>query len=124
MVNEDLLRQIFVKKSLKNNENGFQLSLNNPLSDVTIIKPAKISIKGEMGKEKFKDFKIIINEKEEVINKKVSESSPFSFNVKSNATLYFERSEPLPVGKYKITFDLLSEEYGELKFNMKEKIRE
>lgn len=124
MVNEDLLRQIFVKKSLKNNENGFQLSLNNPLSDVTIIQPAKISIKGESDKEKFKDFKLVIDESKEFQNKKVSESSPFKFNVKANATLFFARDSPLPAGKYKITFDLLSEEYGELKFSMKEKIRE
>lgn len=59
MVSEDLLRQLFVKKSLKNNDAGFQMSLQNPLSDATISTPAKITIKGEtIDKEKYKDFEI------------------------------------------------------------------
>ena len=124
MVSEDLLRQLFVKKSLKNNESGFQLSLKNPISDATIIDKAKISIKGgEDIKEKYKDFDIEIAG-ERFNNKDVSKTKPFIFPVKSNATLFFKRDNPLPVGKYKIKFDFLSEEYGELKFSMKEKIRE
>ena len=123
MPSEDLLRQLFVKKSLKNNESGFQLSLKNPISDATIIDRAKISIKSEDIKEKYKDFDIEIAG-ERFNNKGVSKTKPFIFPVKSNATLFFKRDIPLPVGKYKIKFDLLSEEYGELKFSMKEKIRE
>ncbi|MHA1166916.1 MAG: C-glycoside deglycosidase beta subunit domain-containing protein [Candidatus Hodarchaeales archaeon] len=123
MPSEDLLRQLFVKKSLKNNESGFQLSLKNPISDATIVDKAKISIKGEDINEKYKDFEIEIAG-ERFNNKNVSKTKPFKFPVKSNATLFFKRDNPLPAGKYKIKFDFLSEEYGELKFSMKEKIRE
>ncbi|MFX1251682.1 MAG: hypothetical protein ACFFCZ_08730 [Promethearchaeota archaeon] len=124
MVSEDLLRQLFVKKSFKNNDAGFQMSLQNPLSDATISTPARITIKGEtIEKEKYKDFEIEMGGKR-LNNKDVTKTNPFNFTVKSNATLYFKRDSPLPAEKYKITFEFLSDEYGELKFTMKEKIRE
>lgn len=126
MVNEDLLRQLFVKKSLKNNENGFQCEMKNSISDAMIIEPIKFEIKGELisGKEKFKDF-IIDIDGETIENKNINEQNPGKFVVKSTATLYFKRDEPLPKGKYKLRFSrLLTEEYGDIPFSMKERIRE
>ncbi|MFX0124573.1 MAG: hypothetical protein ACFFAE_13155 [Candidatus Hodarchaeota archaeon] len=125
MVNEDLLRQLFVKKSLKNNENGFQLQMKNSISDATIIAPLKLEIKGEsLEKEKFKDFIIDLDGKK-INNKDINEQNPAKFSVKTLATLYFKRGNPLPQEKYKIRFTkLLTEEYGDLPFSMKERIRE
>ncbi|MFX1517018.1 MAG: hypothetical protein ACFFC6_11950 [Promethearchaeota archaeon] len=125
MVNEDLLRQLFVKKSLKNNENGFQLQMKNSISDATIIAPIKLEIKGEsIDKEKYKDF-VIDLDGENVNNKDINEQNPAKFTVKTLATLYLERDNPLPKEKYKIRFTkLLTEEYGDLPFSMKERIRE
>jgi hypothetical protein len=125
MVNEDLLRQLFVKKSLKNNENGFQLQMKNSISDATIIAPIKLEIKGEsVEKEKFKDFTIDLDGVE-INNKDINEQNPAKFTVKTLATLYFQRDNPLPKEKYKIRFTkLLTEEYGDLPFRMKERIRE
>ncbi len=124
MVNEDLLRQLFVKKSLKNNENGFQLQMKNSISDATIVAPIKLEIRGEsVENEKFKDFMIDLDG-EKVNNKDINEQNPAKFSVKSLATLYFERDNPLPKEKYKIRFTkLLTEEYGDLPFSMKERIR-
>ncbi|MFX1505777.1 MAG: hypothetical protein ACFFDC_06635 [Promethearchaeota archaeon] len=125
MVNEDLLRQLFVKKSLKNNEKGFQLQMKNSISDATIIAPIKLEIKGEsVDKEKFKDFIIDLDGKK-INNKDINEQNPAKFTVKTLATLYLERDNPLPKEKYKIRFTkLLTEEYGDLPFSMKERIRE
>ncbi|MFX0095500.1 MAG: hypothetical protein ACFFBD_27435 [Candidatus Hodarchaeota archaeon] len=124
MPSEDLLRQLFVKKSLKNNETGFQLSLKNPLSDATIIQPAKITIKGDtVETEKYKNFEVEVGGKR-FNNKEISKTNPFEFTVKAEVTLFFKRDIPLPTEKYKLKFDFLTEEYGELKFSMKEKIRE
>ncbi|MFX1282892.1 MAG: hypothetical protein ACFFB5_04520 [Promethearchaeota archaeon] len=125
MVNEDLLRQLFVKKSFKNNESGFQLQMKNTISDATIIAPIKLEIKSEsIEKEKFKDFTIDLDG-EKVNNKEITEQNPVKFSVKTLATLYFERVNPLPKEKYKIRFTkLLTEEYGDLPFSMKERIRE
>ncbi len=125
MVNEDLLRQLFVKKSLKNNENGFQLQMKNSISDATIIAPLKLEIKGEsVEKEKFKDFTIDLDG-EKINNKEINEQNPAKFSVKTLATLYFQRDKPLPKEKYKIRFTkLLTEEYGDIPFRMKERIRE
>jgi len=125
MVNEDLLRQLFVKKSLRNNENGFQLQMKNSISDATIIAPLKLEIKGEsVEKEKFKDFTIDLDGVE-INNKDINEQNPAKFTVKTLATLYFQRDNPLPKEKYKIRFTkLLTEEYGDLPFSMKERIRE
>jgi hypothetical protein len=126
MVNEDLLRTLFVKKSLKNNEKGFQCEMKNSISDATIIGPIKVEISSDAieGKEKFRNFTIEIDG-EKIENKDISEQNPGDFSVKSKATLYFERNDPLPVGKYKIRFTrLLTEEYGDLPFSMKERIRE
>ena len=90
MVNEDLLRTLFVKKSLKNVEDGFQLQMKNSISDATIIEGIKFEIKGDTieGKEKYKDFVIEIGDTI-VENKKVNEQNPANFNVKSIATLRF-----------------------------------
>lgn len=126
MVNEDLLRQLFVKKSLKNNENGFQCEMKNSISDATIIEPLKLEVKGESidKKEKYKDF-IIDLDGEKIENSTINEQNPVKFLVKSHATLIFKRSEPLAKGKYKIRFTrLLTEEYGDIPFSMKERIRE
>ncbi|MHA2227285.1 MAG: hypothetical protein ACXAC8_18865, partial [Candidatus Hodarchaeales archaeon] len=107
MVSEDLIQQLFVKKSLKNNENGFQLQMNNSISDATIIEPIKLEIKGEsVEKEKYKDFTIDISGKK-VKNKDINVQNPAQFNVKSSATLYFKRDKPLPKEKYKIRFTKL-----------------
>jgi hypothetical protein len=125
MVNEDLLRQLFVKKSLKNNAKGFQLQMKNSISDATIIAPLRLEIKGEtIEKEKFKDF-VIDLDGEKINNRDIDEQNPAKFTVKTLATLYFERENPLPKEKYKIRFTkLLTEEYGDLPFRMKERIRE
>lgn len=125
MVNEDLLRQLFVKKSLKNNENGFQLQMKNSISDATIIAPIKLEIRGEsIEREKFKDFTIDIDG-DKINNQDIDDQTPAKFSVKSLATLYFKRDNPLPKEKYKLRFTkLLTEEYGDLPFSMKERIRE
>ena len=126
MVNEDLLRTLFVKKSLKNTEDGFQLAMKNNISDATIIEAIKFEIKGDAieGKEKYKDFVIEIGD-QILENKKISEQKPANFDVKKQAVLKFKRDEPLPVGKYKLRFTkLLTEQYGDIPFTMKERIRE
>lgn len=125
MVNEDLLRQLFVKKSLKNNENGFQVQMKNSISDATIIAPIKLEIKGEsIEKEKYKEF-VIDLDGVKINNKDINEQNPAKFPIKTLATLYFERDNPLPKDKYKIRFtNLLTEEYGAIPFSMKERIRE
>ena len=63
MVNEDLLRTLFVKKSLKNNDKGFQCEMKNSISDATIIDPIKVEITSDAieGKEKYKKFNIDID---------------------------------------------------------------
>ncbi|MHA1940355.1 MAG: hypothetical protein ACXACP_02185 [Candidatus Hodarchaeales archaeon] len=126
MVNEDLLRTLFVKKSLKNNDDGFQLEMKNSISDATIIEGIKFEIRGEAieGKEKYKDFEIELND-QTIANKSINEQNPADFSVKSKATLKFKRDNPLPVGKYKLRFSkLLTQEYGDIPFSMKERIRE
>lgn len=125
MSSKDLLRQLFVKKSLKNYDSGFQLQLANPLSDATIIEPAKIIMKGEtVEKETYKDFQIEIESGIHITNREISKSSPFHFPVNAKVTLYLKRKQALPAEKYTLTFTFLSEEFGELKFKVKEKIRD
>jgi hypothetical protein len=125
MVNEDLLRQLFVKKSLKNNSDGFECQMKNSLSDATIVAPIKVAISSEsIGMETYKDFMIELGDSP-FQNQKISEQQPALFTVGSSATLKFKRKDPLPKDKYKIRFiTLLTEEYGEIPFAMKERIRE
>ncbi|MFX0185941.1 MAG: hypothetical protein ACFE95_22885 [Candidatus Hodarchaeota archaeon] len=125
MVNEELLRSLFVKKSLKNNEKGFELQMKNSISDATIISPIKFEIQGEsVEKEKYTDFTVEMGG-ETIHNKKISSQNPANFTVDTIATLKFKRDSPLPKEKYKIRFArLLTEEYGDLPFRMKDRIRE
>ncbi|MFW9780188.1 MAG: hypothetical protein ACFFE8_15170 [Candidatus Heimdallarchaeota archaeon] len=125
MVNEDLLRQLFVKKSLKNNPDGFECQMKNSLSDATIVAPIKVVLSSEaIGKETYKDFTIDMGEST-IHNQEISEQRPAPFVVGSLATLKFKRSTSLPSDKYKIRFvRLLTEEYGDIPFAMKERIRD
>ncbi|MFQ5821999.1 MAG: hypothetical protein ACE5I5_18580, partial [Candidatus Heimdallarchaeota archaeon] len=124
MSTKDLLRQLFVKRSLKNNDSGFQLQFTNPLFNATIVEPAKIIVKSEtVEKETYKDFQIETESGSRITNKEISKSNPFHFLVNANVTLYFVRKQALPVEKYTLTFTILSEEFGELKFRIKERNR-
>jgi len=118
-VSPDMLRQLYVKKSLKNIDGGFELQLTNPLSDATIIRPASVSI----GDEKFKDLKIVM-ESGVVENKSISDQKPLKFLVRTSVTLQFPRDAPLSPDKYTLKFTIMSQEYGELKFSIKDRIRE
>lgn len=108
-----------------NNEKGFQLQMKNSISDATIVAPIKLEITGEsVEREKYKDFTIEIDG-ERINNKDIDNQNPARFSVKALATLFFERDNPLPKEKYKLRFTkLLTEEYGDLPFSMKERIRE
>ncbi len=119
MVAEDLLKKLYKKKSLQNNNQGFQIQLTNPLSDAKIIKPAKVNL----GDEKFKDFLIEIDGKG-TSNLEISEGQPLEFNVKSIATLKFPRETPLAPDKYTLKFNIVTEQFGELKFKIKDRIKE
>ncbi|MHA2271650.1 MAG: hypothetical protein ACXACI_07295 [Candidatus Hodarchaeales archaeon] len=119
MVAEDLLKKLYKKKSLRNVEGGFEVQLTNPLSDATIIKPAKVNL----GDERYKDF-IIEIEGKPIPNKEISEANPLQFSVKTTATLRFSREASLPPDKYKMKFNIQTEQYGELKFRIKDRIKE
>jgi hypothetical protein len=104
LVAEDLLKKLYKKKSLRNIDGGFEVQLTNPLSDATIIKPAKVSL----GDEKYKDFTIEV-EGTPISNQEISERNP---------------DAPLAADKYTIKFTIQTEEYGELKFRIKDRIKE
>ncbi|MFX0114657.1 MAG: hypothetical protein ACFFB3_08920 [Candidatus Hodarchaeota archaeon] len=119
MVAEDLLKKLYKKKSLRNTDGGFEVQLTNPLSDATIVKPAKVSL----GDERYKDFTIEM-EGSSISNQEISETNPLQFFVKTTATLRFPRDTPLIPDKYTIKFTIQTEQYGELKFRIKDRIKE
>ncbi len=113
-----LLKKLYVKKSLKNTEDGFEFELNNVLADATIVEPLTLIVdKEEIPQENVK----IIFEGKELRATDINTSNPIPFKVKTKITVkvYGKKLEP---GKHSIELKTKAKEYGELKFTFKDEV--
>ena len=112
------LRRLYVKKSLKNTEEGFELMLRNVLADAVLIKPLEIHVDSKpipIGSIK------LITESGSVLNKDVSESNPVNFSLNTAVTIRVEGIKLEP-GEHEIVFVATTKDYGSIKFNVRDSI--
>ncbi|MGB9828248.1 hypothetical protein IMZ38_04915 [Thermosphaera chiliense] len=111
-----ILRRLYVKKSLKNNETGFQFSLKNVLADASLSKPLEITIDD---KPVPLDKITLESDSKTILNKDISDTNPVDFALNTLVTIRIEgiRLEP---GEHKIVISAVSKEYGPIKFDIKD----
>jgi len=113
-----ILKKLYIKKSLKPVDNGFELQLKNVLADATIIKPVEVAVDGNP--VPLDNVKLVIGS-EEKPSSSISESNPLPFNLKAVVKVVVTNYKLEP-GQHKITLKTKTKEYGDIKFDIKEKI--
>ena len=111
-----LLRKLYVKKSLKNTEDGFEFSIKNVLADATLVKLADFKVDGKP----YTNVTLVVGDKE-IPASEISASNPLPFPVKTTITVKV-KGEQLQSGQHKIEIVGGSKEYGELKITLKDTI--
>ncbi len=113
-----LLKKLYVKKSLKNTDDGFEFELNNVLADATIVEPLTITVdKEEIPQGNVK----IVFDGNEINSSEISSNNPIPFKVKTRITVRV-LGKKLEPGKHSIELKTKAKEYGELKFTFKDEV--
>lgn len=113
-----ILRRLYVKRSLKNIDNGFEFTLKNILADASIVKPLEISVNDNPVPV---DKITLISDSKTISNKDISESNPLEFSLNTTVTVRIEGVK-LEQGEHKILITGVTKEYGKIKFDIKDKI--
>jgi len=111
-----LLKKLYVKKSLKNTDDGFEFSLKNVLADATLVKLADFKVDGKT----YTDVTLLVGDKE-ISTTEISASNPLPFPIKTTATVKV-KGEKLEPGSHTIEIICGSKEYGELRITIKDTI--
>jgi len=113
-----ILRRLYVKKSLKNTDNGFEFALKNILADATIVKPLEISVDDNPIPV---DKVVLITDSKIISNKDVSESNPVEFSLNTTVTVRID-GKRLDQGEHKLLITGVTKEYGRIKFDVKDRV--
>jgi hypothetical protein len=115
-----VLENLYVKKSLYNNHEGFELKLKNNIESGTITGLGPIVVDGES----FSVDKVTLKVKDKEIKAdQISSSSPLLVYVLSEIAIYV-KGNPLPSGKHKVEFVIQTQEAGQLRFSITDDIKE
>lgn len=109
-----LLKKIYVKKSLKNLDDGFSFQIKNVLADATVNEPLKIMIDNK--EIDINNITLTIDQNE-FPTASTSSSNPFIFKVKTTVTVKV-KGEQLSPGKHKIKIITGTKEYGAITFEV------
>lgn len=111
-----LLKRLYVKKSLKNIENGYQFEMKNVLAEATIILPIKIYLNDRAIEPK----SIMVSIKENTIKAEdINSNSPLKFAVGTSILLKVI-DKPLVPAQYKIDIKAETKEFGEISFSVQD----
>jgi len=109
-----LLKKLYVKGSLKNTENGFELTLRNNLApgsliglgpltiDETSYPPSAITLKNAQGEWK---------------GDQISSRNPLNFAQNADLRIAVQ-GQPLTPGTHRVAFSVLTREVGRLEFDV------
>ena len=113
-----ILRRLYVKKSLKNTSEGVEFTLKNILADATINKPLEITIDNNpIPLEKV----ILVAENKTIQNTEISSEKPLDFSLNTSIIIRVEGLK-LDPGQHKIAISGTTKEYGNIKFDIVDKV--
>lgn len=113
-----LLKRLYVNGSLTKTESGFSFKLKNVLAKATITGPLSLRVNGEpVDPEKI----VLAMGETSLRSSDISADNPIAFDVGTEVEVRVEGLQ-LDEGEHTIEISTNSKEYGELKFDVKDKI--
>jgi hypothetical protein len=113
-----LLQKVYLKGSLKNNEDGFEFALKNIVDSGTLVGMNPLVVDGESIPPAMVRF--VSNDKE-VYGNQVTSRNPVPIPVQTQTRLLV-KSSPLSPGPHDITISLVTREIGLVKFKITDTI--
>lgn len=113
-----VLRGLYVKGSLKNTENGFQVTIRNHIDNATVTAMESITVDGVTYGADAITVKTPAGERP---CSEVTASAPFILAVKQDAILIVHGT-PLAAGEHKIVFAWMAELVGRVLFDVTDTI--
>ena len=113
-----LLRKLYIKGSLENQDDGFQFKLKNSISSGTAINVEPIKVNGN---EYPLEVVTISSEGQSISGSEISEENTFPIKVGLEIIIKVA-GEPLPEGEHTIDISLTTKEVGKLAFDVKDSI--
>jgi len=114
-----ILKRVYIPGSLKNYDDGFQMSLRNVLAPGTITGIGPITVDGADY-----DSKVITVQTQEGSRAadQINGANPLRFNINTTATLAVQGPQ-LASGAHDITIVIMTQEAGELKIQVSDTIQ-
>ena len=109
-----LLKRLYVKGSLRNNDDGFQFELKNTLGSGYGIELLPLTVDG---REVPKENSYFVLDAEPVPFSSVSEHNPFTLAMNKTLTIVV-KGAPLSEGPHKISFNFIAQGLGKLGFEV------
>jgi hypothetical protein len=113
-----MLKQIYVRKSLKNEPNGATFHLKNGLANATIIRAPRINVDG---KDIESDRVFFIEGSQEFPSPKIGPANPIEFKKGVEVAVRLDGLE-LPPGKHKIRVDSDTKEWETLNIEFEDSL--
>ncbi|MGQ4892213.1 MAG: C-glycoside deglycosidase beta subunit domain-containing protein [Candidatus Njordarchaeia archaeon] len=114
-----MLKKLYIKKSLINAEDGFQFQIKNTLVNATLVEPIKVYIDN---KPVDSENILIILPDRKLKSNEISADSPAPFRVKEQVIIRVVGNQ-LKEGTHTIGLETKTKEYGEIKFEVKDEVR-
>jgi hypothetical protein len=113
-----LLQKVYVKGSLKNNEDGYEFSLKNIVDTGTLVGINPLVVDGESIPPAMIR---LISDRGEVYGNQVTNRTPVPIPVQI-MTRFVVKGSPLPTGQHEIGISLVTREIGLVKFKITDTI--
>ena len=113
-----ILKKLYVKKSLKNVDDGFMAELKNVLADATITEPVKLTVDNRPVAPESIELTV---EDKTIKSTEISADNPIEFNLHTTVVVKV-KGDPLPEGQHKLEFETKTKEYGGISFAIKDSV--
>ncbi|MHA2140121.1 MAG: hypothetical protein ACXADC_04685 [Candidatus Thorarchaeota archaeon] len=113
-----ILKRLYVKNSLANQDDGFSFKIKNSLSNGTATGMAPVTVDGN---EYPLDAILVKSPDGEVAAAEVTESSTFLIKVGVEVEIYV-KADPLPAGPHTIGISFQTKEIGGVEFEVDDEI--
>jgi hypothetical protein len=113
-----MLAKLYVKGSLKNVENGFEMKLKNIIDTGTVVGLGPLVV--DEATYEPAAYKVKVGETE-LHGDQITRSAPVSVRSFIEILMTVEGA-PLPAGPHKVTFQIFTREAGKLQFSITEEI--
>jgi hypothetical protein len=109
-----LLQKVYLKGSLKNNENGYEFALKNIVDTGTLVGLNPLVVDGESIPPAMVR---LVSNGEEVYGNQITQRNPMPLPVQAQAH-FVVKGDPLSPGQHEIAISLVTREIGLVKFKI------